>query len=51
VTEGSLTRLADLKKEWSARRAELQDIRAESIDAINAWAREQNVPHVLETGD
>ena len=46
VTEGALLRLEDLKTEWSARLAELQDIGAVNIDAINSWSREKGVPHV-----
>ena len=46
VTGGALLRLEDLKGQWAERQAELQVIRAEYIDGINARAKEQGVLHV-----
>jgi hypothetical protein len=46
VTEGSLTRLADLKSEWSALESQLDSIRIDHINPINEWARSNSVPHV-----
>ncbi len=46
VTEGAMTRLADLKAEWAQRSAELRRITEENLSPINAWAREQGVDHV-----
>jgi hypothetical protein len=50
VTDGALLRLADLKAEWSERKAELEAIRMENIEVIDQWAREQGVPHVTSPG-
>ncbi|MBT8072914.1 MAG: glycosyl hydrolase [Xanthomonadales bacterium] len=50
VTGGALLRLEDLKAEWAERRAELQAIRRDHIDAINEWATEQGVPYVTSPG-
>ena len=46
VAVGALTRLADLKAEWSVRLSELAEIETSDIAAINTWARESTVPHV-----
>jgi photosystem II stability/assembly factor-like uncharacterized protein len=46
VTEGALTRLADLKSEWSALESQLDSIRIDHINPINEWARSNSVPHV-----
>ena len=46
VTGGALLRLEDLKGQWAGLQAELQAIRSEYIDGINAWAEQQGVPHV-----
>jgi hypothetical protein len=46
VTEGALLRLADLKSQWDSLESQLHGIRSDHIDPINAWARENNVPHV-----
>jgi photosystem II stability/assembly factor-like uncharacterized protein len=46
VTEGTLSRLADLKSDWSAMKAQWVDIRQDHIGPINQWARQNSVPHV-----
>jgi hypothetical protein len=46
VAVGALTRLADLKEEWSVRLSELAEIETSDIAAINTWARESAIPHV-----
>ena len=46
VTEGALSRLADLKKEWAALDSQRDAIREDYIEPINAWARSNSVPHV-----
>jgi hypothetical protein len=46
VTEGALSRLADLKKEWLELESQLESIRNDQIAPINAWARDNSVPHV-----
>lgn len=46
VTEGALTRLADLQKEWGALESQRDSIRKDHIQPINAWARDNSVPHV-----
>ena len=46
VTSGALDRLADLRAEWSTRRAELKDIVVKDIEPLNEWARKQGVRHI-----
>jgi photosystem II stability/assembly factor-like uncharacterized protein len=46
VATGALTRLADLKQEWAVLTAELAEIEASDIAAVNAWARQSSVPYV-----
>jgi len=46
VAEGTLIRLADLKSEWAALESQMNSIQSDYIDPINAWAREQGVPHI-----
>ena len=46
VTEGALLRLRDLQNEWAVLESRLETIRSEHIDPINAWARNEAVPHV-----
>ena len=46
VTDGAMTRLADLKAEWQTRQEELRRISDERIDPINMWAQQQGVDHV-----
>jgi len=48
VTEGALSRLADLQSEWAALVAQRNSIRRDHIDPINEWARQNSVPHVSE---
>ena len=47
VTVGALERMADLETEWSGYRSELQAIASQAISAVNAWARDNNVSHVM----
>jgi hypothetical protein len=47
VSEGSLLRLSDLKAQWVTARAELSDITQRELAAINRWAAENKVAHVL----
>jgi hypothetical protein len=47
VSEGSLLRLSDLKEQWVTARAELSDITQRELAAINRWAAENKVAHVL----
>jgi len=51
VTGGQLERLADLKAEWASRRAELASINSTHIETINAWAKSNDLPFVMPTGD
>jgi hypothetical protein len=46
VTDGAMTRLADLKAEWQTRQGELRRISEERIGPINSWAKQQGVAHV-----
>jgi photosystem II stability/assembly factor-like uncharacterized protein len=46
VTDGALSRLADLKSDWATLDSLLEEIRSNHIDPINAWARDNSVPHV-----
>jgi photosystem II stability/assembly factor-like uncharacterized protein len=46
VTDGAMTRLADLKAEWQTRKEELRIISDEHLSPINLWAKEQGVDHV-----
>ena len=46
VTDGAMTRLADLKAEWQTRQEELRRISDERIRPINMWAQQQGVDHV-----
>ncbi|MBW2541964.1 MAG: glycosyl hydrolase, partial [Deltaproteobacteria bacterium] len=46
VAAGALERLADLKGEWAALRAELDAITSTDIAAINQWARDHSIPHI-----
>jgi hypothetical protein len=41
-----LSRLADLKSDWATLDSLLEEIRSNHIDPINAWARDNSVPHV-----
>jgi photosystem II stability/assembly factor-like uncharacterized protein len=46
VTGGQRERLADLQAEWGQRRSELQAIRTDHLEPINARARDQGIRHV-----
>jgi hypothetical protein len=46
VTDGAMTRLADLRAEWSNRRGELRRIVSGHLEPINEWARGRGVDHV-----
>ena len=43
VTDGAMTRLADLKAEWQTRQEELRRISDEHMRPINTWAQQQGV--------
>ncbi|MDG1033444.1 MAG: hypothetical protein P8O92_04310, partial [Luminiphilus sp.] len=47
VSEGSLQRLSDLKEQWVSAKAALSDITQRELAAINQWAEENKVAHVL----
>ena len=51
VTEGAMTRLADLKAEWAALENQLAAIRSDHIEPLNRWARENSVPHISSGTD
>jgi hypothetical protein len=46
VTEGALLRLADLKSQWAGLEGQLNGIRTEYVEPINAWASRNQVPHI-----
>jgi len=46
LAAGALERLEDLKQEWANLQAELREISASDIVAVNAWARTNAVKHV-----
>ena len=46
VAAGALERLADLKAEWADLEAELGEISASDIAAVNNWASTNTVPHI-----
>jgi hypothetical protein len=46
VTGGQRERLADLQAEWAQRRQELQAIRTDHLEPINARARDAGIRHV-----
>jgi len=46
VTDGAMTRLADLKAEWATRRSALRAIAADELAPINDWARRKGVDYV-----
>jgi hypothetical protein len=46
VTGGQLERLADLKREWATRRADLASIASERLEPINERARQRGMKHV-----
>ena len=48
VSSGALERTADLRAQWAERRQELDAIVTSDITAINQWARDHQVPHVVK---
>ena len=46
LAAGALERLEDLKREWAGLQAELREISASDIAAVNAWARTNAEKHV-----
>jgi photosystem II stability/assembly factor-like uncharacterized protein len=46
VTEGALLRLADLKSQWAGLEGQLNGIRTDYVEPINAWASRNRVPHI-----
>ena len=46
VTDGAMTRLADLSAEWQVRLEELAAISDQHITPINTWARQEGIDHV-----
>jgi hypothetical protein len=50
VTGGQLERLADLKREWATRRADLASITSERLEPINERARQRGMKHVTVPG-
>jgi hypothetical protein len=46
VARGALERLDDLQSDWTRLQAELAEISATDIAAVNAWAGNNTVPHV-----
>ncbi|UCF38109.1 MAG: glycosyl hydrolase [Acidobacteriota bacterium] len=49
VSAGAMHRLSDLKAMWADLKTELQAIQASDIAAVNAWARDNSIPHVATT--
>ena len=47
VAAGALERLADLKSQWAARKQALDAIWSSDVAAVNLWAKERDVPHVI----
>ncbi|MCC3860400.1 WD40/YVTN/BNR-like repeat-containing protein [Pseudemcibacter aquimaris] len=47
VARGALDRLSDLQGQWMARKAELDAIKRDHLDPINAWAEQNGVRHVV----
>lgn len=47
VAAGALDRLQDLKSQWAARKQALDSIWAADVAAVNRWAKERDVPHVI----
>ncbi len=46
IAAGALARLRDLKAQWSQLQMELDQIQSDEVARVNAWARENAVPHV-----
>ena len=51
VSEGSLQRLSDLEFQWEDRQAELRDISNSDLAAINDWARDNGILHVMQPNE
>ena len=52
VTAGAMTRMNDLRSEWTLRRSEMQLIATDLIQPINDWAKANQVTHVqMPDGD
>ena len=47
VSEGSMQRLADLRKQWSAAKTQLVSITENELREINEWAKANNVAHIV----
>jgi hypothetical protein len=47
VAKGALDRLADLQMQWSERKTELNAVTDNHIKAIDAWAKTNNINHVI----
>ncbi|MBT6329758.1 MAG: glycosyl hydrolase, partial [Kordiimonadaceae bacterium] len=47
VANGALQRLADLKVQWTDRKAELSAINSSLIEPIESWAKENNLRYVV----
>ncbi len=47
VSAGSLQRLADMQEQWAERKVALMQIAATDVAAVNSWARENGVSHVM----
>ena len=47
VANGALQRLNDVSAEWAERKAELARITSSGIEPINAWAKRNNIKHVV----
>jgi hypothetical protein len=50
VSAGSLLRLSDVREQWLERKAALAQITSTDIAAVNRWARENGVSHVMPPG-
>ena len=47
VSEGSMQRLADLRKQWSAAKTQLVSITENELREINEWAKANNVAYIV----
>jgi len=50
VSAGSLLRLADVQEQWAERKTALAQIASTEIAAVNSWARENGIAHVIPPG-
>ncbi|MCJ7592981.1 MAG: hypothetical protein MUO51_16675 [Woeseiaceae bacterium] len=46
ITDGAMTRMQDLAREWAARKTELQSLSDDLIRPINEWAKANQVEYV-----